>query len=100
MEGHGGAVAAIGPEAQGDLLGHGAAGHEDRRLLAQQSRDLALEVLDEGARAVGVGLLVGTGLLRQVGQDGAWPLRAMAVQEAIALRECFLRCSVYLHCHW
>jgi hypothetical protein len=75
----------LGPDTQGDLLGHCPAGQKDRGLFAQQRRDVALEVVDEATLAVAVGLFVGAGLCSQVGQDRAWPLRPMAKQEALAL---------------
>ena len=49
------AAAAIGMDAQGDLLGHRAARHEDRGGLAQQLADLGLEGRHRAARAVCVG---------------------------------------------
>jgi len=84
VESYGPTTPPIGPEAQGDLLGHGPAGQEDRCLLAQEGRDVALEFLDECARAVPIGLLVGADLFRQIGQDRSrlpWPV---AGQEALA----------------
>src|SRR5207245_439495 len=46
------AVCALAPDAQRDLLRHRPAGQKDRRFLAEQLRDLALEVLDERALAI------------------------------------------------
>ncbi len=62
---HVGDAAPDAPDAQGDLLRHRAARHEDRRLLAEQRGDLRLEAGDEFALAVGVGRL-----LVRVGQFG------------------------------
>src|SRR5207249_6159263 len=73
------------PDAQRDLLGHGPAGHEDRRLLAQQRRDVAFEVVDEAPFTVAVRLFVRASLRGEVSQDRTWPLRAVAKQEALTV---------------
>ncbi len=75
------------PDPQRDLLGHGSAGQEDRCFLAQQRRDLPLEVIDQAPLTIAIGLLVGASLRRQLGQDCMWPLRSVARQEALTSQE-------------
>ena len=59
-------VAALGVDAQGDLLAHGAAGHKHRLLLAQQPGDLLFELVDHLALAVAVGGQVRAGVVCQL----------------------------------
>ena len=68
MEGDGRAALAIAPDAQRDLLRHRPAGHEDRRLVAQDLGDPLLQAADPLALAVGVPPLVGAGRLGDRGQ--------------------------------
>ena len=48
------AITSVGVDAQDDLLGHRAAGHEDRGRLPEDRGDLGLELLDDPAAAVDV----------------------------------------------
>src|SRR5438045_2060674 len=76
---------APGPDPQRDLLCHRPTGQEHGCLFSQQLGDVALEVGDEAALPVAVGLLVRPGFSRQLGQDRAGPLRPVAEQEAFTL---------------
>jgi hypothetical protein len=52
---HPSSATAICMHPQGDLLGHGATGHEDCRRLAQEARDILLELADHTTLTVAVG---------------------------------------------
>src|SRR5690348_8992594 len=84
MEADGLAVLALAPDAQGDLLRHRAARHEDGGFFPQQLGDLALELLDKLALAIAVGLLIGIGRRRQRRKHGMWASWPMSPKEALA----------------
>src|SRR5262245_14732555 len=84
MEGNGSGTLALAPDAEGDLLGHGATRHEDRRLFAEESGDLALEVLDLLARTVVIDIVLGVGGFGELRQHVARPLRSMPTEETLA----------------
>ena len=66
MEGDDLDALALAPDAQRDLLRHRAARHEDRRLFAEKSSDLVLEVANHGPRAVLIGKIIGASSLREL----------------------------------
>src|SRR6185437_5041345 len=87
VEGDGRTVLALAPDAQGDLLRHRPAGHEDGGLFPQKFRDLALEVLDHSALAVVIWLWCIGSLTRQRRQRLGRALGAMAGERALAGEE-------------
>src|SRR5579864_2950153 len=90
MKGYDRCAASIGPDAERDLLGHGATRQEQCRFLTKQRRDLALQVRDDATFTVAVGLLRAS-FAGEVGKHSVRTLRAMAEQEAFTLREQLLR---------
>src|SRR5690242_9058290 len=65
MKSHPIAAAPLCPDMQGDLLTHGAAGHKDSRLFAQQFSHFLLKAVDNLAFAIVIALQVRLIHLRQ-----------------------------------
>jgi hypothetical protein len=77
-----GNVAAVRPDAQGDLLAHGAAGHEDGCLFAQYLRYFLFKLGDDFPFAIEVRLFVEANDLGQVSKYLIWALGIVPAEEA------------------
>ena len=97
MEGHCAAAAAIAPDAQRDLLRHGAAGHEHRGLLAQQLGDPGLQPLDPLTGAVDVRPLLLAGRLCDLLQPSPHRPAVPAAEEALGAADRGLGAGVIGH---
>jgi hypothetical protein len=69
VERHGRVAAALGPDAQRDLLGHRPRREKKARLLAEQPGHFGLEVRNQAPAAVDVGVQIGGRAGGQIGQD-------------------------------
>ena len=82
----------VTPDAERNLLGHRAGRQEDSCLSAQYLGDLALEILDQRPRAVGIRLLIGTRLRDEFSKDLVRACGAVTAERPLALRENRILC--------